>query len=397
MFNIFSHNFFWRRGRVHLRIISNRKKKDKSLGIECTEDEFVIATTTKATRGRNRLAERLHYYSSILSQIRYSLAEEDREHDDVARIMLEFECRVKQLPVPVRDAFSEWFRKFINTKTNSGTKNVYKHTYNKLKQFDKWFKERTFEEINFDYLTRFEAYCAHTATKNARNIHLRNIRAVFNYAIDNEVTTIYPFRRFKIKPEPTRKRAMSLADLRELFDYPVEPYAEIYRDMYKLIFLLIGINTVDLHRLTDVTRDGRIEYARAKTGRLYSIKVEPEAMELIERYKGENGLLCIADRWSDSKNFRKQLNRALQRIGDVERVGRGGKKIISSRFGGISSSWARHSWATIAAQLDIPKETIAAALGHAANSVTDIYIDFDTRKIDEANRRVIDYVLYDKK
>lgn len=43
--------------------------------------------------------------------------------------------------------------------------------------------------------------------------------------------------------------------------------------------------------------------------------------------------------------------------------------------------------------LDIPKETIAAGLGHSASSVTDIYITFDRRKVDEANRRIIDFVL----
>ena len=59
--------------------------------------------------------------------------------------------------------------------------------------------------------------------------------------------------------------------------------------------------------------------------------------------------------------------------------------------------WARHSWATIAAELDIPKETIAAALGHSSSTVTDIYINFDRTKIDRANRQVLDYVLYNKK
>lgn len=47
---------------------------------------------------------------------------------------------------------------------------------------------------------------------------------------------------------------------------------------------------------------------------------------------------------------------------------------------------------TIAASLDIPKETIAAILGHGGNTTTDIYIDFDERKKDIAMRRVIDYV-----
>lgn len=40
---------------------------------------------------------------------------------------------------------------------------------------------------------------------------------------------------------------------------------------------------------------------------------------------------------------------------------------------------------------------ISKGLGHSFGlSVTDIYIDFDNSKVDEANRRVIDYVLYGK-
>lgn len=55
--------------------------------------------------------------------------------------------------------------------------------------------------------------------------------------------------------------------------------------------------------------------------------------------------------------------------------------------------WARHSWATIAASLDIPNETIAAALGHSyGNRVTSIYINFDEKKIDAANRSVLNLI-----
>ena len=62
-------------------------------------------------------------------------------------------------------------------------------------------------------------------------------------------------------------------------------------------------------------------------------------------------------------------------------------------FPGLSSYWARHTWATIAASLDIPKETISAALGHEIGSpITSIYIRLDQKKVDEANRMVIDYV-----
>ena len=91
------------------------------------------------------------------------------------------------------------------------------------------------------------------------------------------------------------------------------------------------------------------------------------------------------------------MNRTLKNIGPVERVGLGGKKIYHPLFPEITTYWARHSWATIAASLDIPRDTIAHALGHGNNTVTDIYIDFDQEKVDKANRRVLDWVLYGKK
>jgi hypothetical protein len=46
--------------------------------------------------------------------------------------------------------------------------------------------------------------------------------------------------------------------------------------------------------------------------------------------------------------------------------------------------------ATIASKLDIPKETISAALGHEIGSdTTAIYIEYDMNKVDQANRKVI--------
>ena len=42
-------------------------------------------------------------------------------------------------------------------------------------------------------------------------------------------------------------------------------------------------------------------------------------------------------------------------------------------------------------------DTIAHALGHGGNTVTDIYIDFDQSKVDDANRRVLDWVLYGRR
>lgn len=393
-------------GYLALQLLGNYKKSQMSLKIRVKDDTLALANARKK-RGEpsevTSLRNALRSYETFLENVQRRIPEGGQRSIDVKNIRAEFEEYFGFVPRKSKKeepgAFVTHFQKFIDSKTNKGTRGVYKHTLDKIRAFDSRIDTKNFEDITLQWLTEFEAFCARTATKNARNIHLRNIRAVFNNAIDFEITTAYPFRRFKIRPEATKKRAMSVEELRKFFRIQVEPYAEIYKDMFCLIFMLIGINSADLWALKSITRDGRIEYKRAKTGRLYSIKVEPEALEIINKYRGKNGLLCIADRWSDSRNFRHQCNKALQRIGQVERKGRGGKKIIEAEWPELTTYWARHSWATIAYNdLQIPKDIIAQALGHSGSeTVTDIYLNKDPKLVDEANRRVLDWVLYGKR
>ncbi len=82
------------------------------------------------------------------------------------------------------------------------------------------------------------------------------------------------------------------------------------------------------------------------------------------------------------RNFYQQYGQALRQIAKILDIPE------------LTSYYARHTWATIAASLDIPKETIAAALGYElGNSTTSIYIDYDLRKVDTASRLVIDSIL----
>nr|DAV21887.1 MAG TPA: Integrase [Caudoviricetes sp.] len=287
--------------------------------------------------------------------------------------------------------FLYYFDQFVDLKKNVGTKSLYQTTRNKISVFD---PECTFESIDYKWLKSFEEWMAKSMKINAYAIHFRNIRAVFNYAIDEEITPLYPFRKFRIKKEETRKRSLTIEQLVMLRDYPCEEYQKKYRDMFMLMFYLIGINAADLFNAKpNSLNHERIEYKRAKTGKLYSIKVEPEAMKIIKQYKGNNYLLSICDDYQNYKDFLHRMGNSLKQIGETERKGLGGKKIRKPLFPDLSSYWSRHTWATIAAELDIPKETISAALGHNIGSaVTSIYINFDYKKVDEANRKVIDYV-----
>lgn len=384
---MFTYKFYSnpRDNQLRLRLTNKRKKTEVSVGVTVPQEALNDAMSANPAPENIKWRSVLSLYQMKLDEIKCELLKQGRGNEDVnaiKRIVLE-ECFNRgdgpgnhgDSATPPTGQFVGQFRQFIDSKTNKGTKGVYQHTLDRIKLYDPDIASKSFEDIDFGWLTDFETFCAQTASKNARNIHLRNIRAVFNNAIDNGITTAYPFRRFKIRPEATRKRSLTVEDLREIFNYPVEEYAEVYRDLFKLIFALCGINTVDLHRLKTVTRDGRIEYKRAKTGRMYSIKVEPEAMEIIDRYRGVNGLLCIADRWSDHRNFRHQMNKALQLIG-ASRTGLGGKK-GKGKWPELTTYWARHSWATIARKVGVSVDDIALALGHSddRHETTFIYID----------------------
>ena len=295
--------------------------------------------------------------------------------------------------------FYKKFVTFADSRKSEGNKSAYRQTIRRLEAFDPDIRSKNFEDVTKQYLTDFDTFMSRTSKSlNAHAMHLRNIRAVFNDAIDDGVTVFYPFRKFKIRTQPTRKRSMSIEQIRTLMNYPCEEYQIVYRDMFMLMFYLCGINAVDLlNARPDAIVNGRLEYIRAKTHKSYSIKIESEAKVLIEKYRGKHYLLNIMDDRSNYKDFLHRMNKALKQIGEMERVGRGGKKVRQPMFPKLSQYWCRHTWATIAAELDIPKETIAAGLGHGGNTVTDIYIRFDQKKVDEANRRVIDYVLYDRR
>lgn len=297
---------------------------------------------------------------------------------------------------PAPHGFAGAFREFMGLKERPGTRSVYRQTWVKLQAFCPEIESLAYEDITRGWLTEFDVFMARTCpSRNARNIHLRNVRAVFNYAIDEGYTSAYPFRRFKIRDEETRKRFLPAGRLRELRDYPYEAHQAKYRDMFMLMLYLAGINPADLFqaRKRDV-RGGRLEYRRAKTGKLYSVKIEPEAQELISRHAGKGEwLLDVMDRYGDYRDFLHRMNRELKRIGPAVRKGRGGRKEVQPLFPELSAYWARHSWATLAYRLGVPLDTVSEALGHEHGSrVTCIYIAFDRRKADAANRLVLDFL-----
>lgn len=254
-----------------------------------------------------------------------------------------------------------------------------------------------FQEITPEWLEKFGRN--QTRLENSTNtiaIHYRNIRALYNKAIDREKVSqdIYPFRRFKIPTEKPRKRSLTVEEIQKIRDTKLDKKSwQISRDLFMLSFYMIGINFKDLllANKTDII-EGRLEFKREKTKRPYSIKIAPEALAIINRYPGEEHLLGFIERKrlvnekKDRttlmyKDITDQVNRLLKDVAREAKVNRP-----------VSTYYARHSWATIARNHDVPKEDIQAALGHGED-VTDGYIDLDFGRIDRANRAVIDTLI----
>lgn len=277
--------------------------------------------------------------------------------------------------------FSTQAESFLSLKTNKRTREIYKVTLGHIKDFCNYETLRC-DDITTAWLHSFDSYLIKPCPAvNTRAIHLRNVRAIINHAIDNEVLSTYAFRRFQIKTEDTEKRSLTLEQMKTLLHAQTTDTQRKYLDCFFLVFYLIGINMVDLSRLVKV-ENGRVKYRRAKTGTLYSIKVEPEALTIIKRYAGARHLLRFFDTNTDYRNFVKKLNTNISKVAKANGINHN-----------ISVYWARHTWATLAAELEIPRDTISEALGHKYGSkVTAVYVDFDKKKVDEANRRVIDYL-----
>lgn len=277
-------------------------------------------------------------------------------------------------------------------KVKPNTANLYVYTANQIKSFDSGV---LISDIDRRWLESFDTWLMRGGLKvNSRSIIMRNIRTVYNEALDDGIVTTYPFRKFKIKQEQTEKRSLSLDELYTLYNIEVEDWQQVYIDYFFLCFFLCGINLVDLARLRDEDyQAGRIRYRRAKTGRLYSIKVEPEAQLLIEKYKGRDGhLIDILDHYKNYKDFAAHLTNGLQKIGMSCK--NGCKHTGTPLFPKISQYWCRHSWATLAYELGIPMEIIAQGLGHSYGSkTTSVYIRPNQQKADDANRKVIDTLI----
>ncbi|NCA80643.1 MAG: hypothetical protein EOM76_10760 [Sphingobacteriia bacterium] len=289
---------------------------------------------------------------------------------------------------------SDIFASYIEKKTaaNPSAKTAYLYSYT-LELLSNFRPGVSINQIDIVFLEDFETYLRAAGNKaNSISIHMRNLRCIYNYAITRSIVpaTSYPFKAYRIPSQTTSHRTISVSDLLILFSYRGTDPQNKAIDLFMLSFFLMGMNFKDM--LNAKNRDiaaKRLFYTRAKTDKPISVLVQPEAYTIINRYAGKQFMLKFVEQklkagsvrlniYSDVvSNTNKYLKQACNAMGlDIK----------------ISSYYPRHTWATVARKAGVDYDIIRAALGHSAPGVTGLYIEYDTDMIDNANRRVIDYL-----
>lgn len=282
------------------------------------------------------------------------------------------------------------------------TGKLYVTLLNSLKKFTV-SEKLPIEEITPRLLEKYETWLRENhLTDTGINLYMRTLRAIFNAARrefnDEDRADIkiphYPFLKYRIPAAAeSKKRALNIKTIRAIRDSKPENKREILaRDVFMLSFYLVGMNTIDLFNCREI-KGGRIIYERTKTKSRrkdkaeISIKIEPEAVLLVNRYRDKTGkrVFNFYQQYADRSSFNANVNKGLKAIGRLNTV----------NIPKLNTYYARHSWATIARNLcRINKDDIAFCLNHASSQykVTDIYIEKDYGIIDDSNRKVIDQV-----
>lgn len=253
-------------------------------------------------------------------------------------------------------------------------------------------RDLSFTELTASFIEQYDEYLQHKGLiKNSRSFHMRILRAVYNKAVSRGFTRqSHPFQNVYTGIDRTSKRAVNKSVISRLVEADLSYSAPLAltRDLFLFSLYTRGMSFIDIAFLKQENiRNGDILYVRSKTKQQLCIRIEPCIQKIINRYIDTNRSYIfpilksedLAVAYSQYRISMTYYNRLLKRL----------TKIL-----GLQQSFsfyaARHSWATLARDNNVPVSIISAGMGHTSERTTQIYLkSLQNSLIDNVNRNIL--------
>ena len=272
-----------------------------------------------------------------------------------------------------------------------GTARNYEKTFNSFSQF------LNGEDIRFSMMTEtlIENYntflVCRGIVRNSISFYMRILRAMYNKAVRQHMAEPgNPFQEVYTGIDRTRKRAIPESLIVQLYrlELPSESLLSFARDIFIFSYCTRGMAFVDVAYLKKANlHNGMIHYFRRKTGQQLSVRIENNIQTIIDRYRTEEReyifpIISSEDAAEAYEQYRQALNNYNRHLKMLS-------NFLPSRSK-LTSYVARHSWATVARDHNVPISVISAGLGHTSEQTTQIYLTMlENSVIDEANQGII--------
>ena len=270
------------------------------------------------------------------------------------------------------------------------TSETYHATLNSFTAFRNG-QDLLFAEFDSDLMLMYESYLHNRGvTKNSSSFYMRILRAVYNRAVEKElIEQCYPFKYVYTGIDRTIKRAIPLKAIKQIksLDLSLQPSLVFARDMFLFSFYTRGMSFIDMAYLKkkDLS-NGILSYRRRKTGQQLFIRWEKCMQEIVMKYNNplSGYLLPIIKPMNGDDRVQYQnamylINRKLKEIG----------KMVGVQLP-LTMYVARHSWASVAKNKNVPISVISEGMGHDSEMTTQIYLaSLDTAIVDKANRMIL--------
>lgn len=376
-----------------IRVCKDGKKKYQSLGISVNPAHWDFKKNKPKSNCPNK-----EYINKIIADKSNEFAEQivklKSEHKEFTVNSLIDKTSEKVKPKTVGDVFLKQLQR-LTDENRRGYMLSTKQVYNSLIDFNKHLNIY-FSDIDVTWLRRYETYLRKEGiAENTIGIRFRTLRAIYNLAIEENIIKAdhYPFKNYKVSKlhQETAKRAITKEDVNRILDYQsTNKYLKLPIDLFAFTYYVGGINFVDIAYLTkENLMDGRLIYTRRKTGKLIKIPLQPQAIELIEKYSDKESPYLFPILSTYHKTEQQRANRVHKVITKVnQRLKEVGKALDIPID--LTTYVARHSQATVMKKAGVSTSIIRELMGHSSERVTQIYLDsFDNEQIDDAMKNLL--------